>query len=106
MLLQYNRKYGVRISGVQFIFWFLLVVCGIPHLRTLIQSIQTRDDLVPYYSISYIIFFVISTIIWLLNWFADAAPSTTKYAKSDVSTDATDDRPIVITCLEILETVS
>ncbi|KAG4066137.1 hypothetical protein HA402_010339 [Bradysia odoriphaga] len=80
ILLQYNRKFGIRISGVQFIFWLLLVLCGIPHLRTLIQAIQIRDDLVPYYFISYIIFFVISTIIWLLNWFAE--PASTKYAKS------------------------
>lgn len=85
MLLRYNQNFGIRISGVQFIFWMLLVICGIPHLRTLIESIQTRDDLVPYHFTSYITFFVLSTAIWLLNWFADAAPSSTKYVESDVS---------------------
>lgn len=63
----------------------LLVICGIPHLRTLIQATQAREHLVPYYFTSYIIFFVLSTALWILNWFADAAPLSTKYAKSDVS---------------------
>lgn len=85
MLLQYNRKFGLRISSVQFIFWLVLVICGIPHLRTLIQATPKREDLVPYYFTSYIIFFVISTAIWFLNWFADSAPLSNKYAKSDVS---------------------
>lgn len=69
---------------MQFIFWLLVVVCGIPHLRALVQDTQTREDLVPYYFTSYIIFFVLATAIWFLNWFADIAPLSTKYAKSDV----------------------
>lgn len=90
-LLHYNQRNGLRISGVQFLFWLLLVICGTPQLRTQILDRQEReaysmlDKNDEYHFTSYLIFFVMSAIMWFLNWFADSAPQYTKYATSDVS---------------------
>lgn len=83
MLLEANRRFGL-----QFLFWTILLVCGIPQLRTQIdgrklRNIHGQDDSHAEYTFwSYLIFFIVSLAIWILNCYADRAPEQTKYPKS------------------------
>ncbi|XP_045473295.1 multidrug resistance-associated protein 1-like isoform X2 [Harmonia axyridis] len=38
----YNRKKGIRSSGVQFFFWLILAICGLFQLRTEIKNLQIK----------------------------------------------------------------
>lgn len=90
-LLVFNRKFGLRTSGLQFLFWIFLWIAGIPQLRTQIRwrrersESETVDHLAEYNFTSYIIFFSLSVAIWFVNCFADREPLQTKYPKSEVS---------------------
>lgn len=90
-LLVFNRKYGLRTSGLQFLFWFFLCIFGIPQLRYQIRERIFRQDtgglnrFDEYNFTSYIIFFGLSVAIWFVNCFADKEPLQTKYPKSEVS---------------------
>lgn len=89
VLLEANRRYGLRTSGVQFLFWTILLICGIPQLRTqirgrkLVESHTQNDSYVEYYFWSYLIFYIISLAIWFLNCFADHEPKQMKHPKSE-----------------------
>lgn len=89
MLLEANRRFGLRTSGLQFLFWFFLLICGIPQLRTQIrerhmrQAINAEDPYSEYFFTSYLIFYVFSLAIFILNCYADGEPRQTKYPKSD-----------------------
>ncbi|XP_026315306.1 multidrug resistance-associated protein 1 isoform X2 [Hyposmocoma kahamanoa] len=80
-LLYYNRKYGMRASGVLFFFWLLLVLAGLPQLRTEIRAhYNTADDEnVQYYFVSYMIYYPLIFLMFLLNCFADLPPKDTPY---------------------------
>lgn len=88
LLLEANRRYGLRTSGLQFLFWTLLLICGIPQLRTQIRGrklrqLQDQDDSHADYTFwSYLIFYIISLALWILNCYADREPDQTKYPKS------------------------
>lgn len=92
MLVHFNRVYGMRSSGLLFFFWFLLTLFGIPRLITdsRLNSLQAdteefdREDTDMFESqhfnfVSYIIFFTLSTLMLLLNCFADTEPLEMKY---------------------------
>lgn len=90
MLLEQNRKNGLRTSGLQFLFWFLLIICGIPQLRTQTRSHHFRENSDgieienhQYWITSYLIFYVFSLAIFLFNCCADHEPNETKYPKPD-----------------------
>lgn len=89
-LLEGNRKFGLRTSGLQFLFWFFLLICGLPQLRTEIRDRHDRqahaieDAYEEYYFTSYLIYYIVSLAIFILNCYADRAPLQTKYPKSDV----------------------
>lgn len=86
-MFEKNRKYGLQTSGLQFLFWFLLLLCGIPQLITqtrgrhfkTISEINERQ----YAVTSYLIFYVFSLAIFLFHCFADHEPLETKYPKLD-----------------------
>lgn len=88
VLLEANRRYGLRTSGLQFLFWSILLICGIPQLRSQIQRRKdyrlrdVDDSLREYYFWSYLIFYIVSLALWILNCYADSAPEQTKYPKS------------------------
>lgn len=88
VLLEANRRYGLRTSGLQFLFWAIFLICGIPHVRYQLRYRKYRqvndiDDSVAEYALwSYLIFYVITLAIWILNCFADREPEQTKYPKS------------------------
>lgn len=80
-LLYYNRKYGMRASGVLFFFWFLLVLAGIPQLRSEIMahSRLAEDENVQYNFVSYVIYYPLIVFMFLLNCFADLPPRDSPY---------------------------
>lgn len=89
VLLEANRRYGLRTSGLQFLFWMFLLICGIPQLRHQIQERHIRQakdidrSYEEYIFASYLIFYIINLAIWMLNCYADREPNQTKYPKSN-----------------------
>ncbi|KAF5296656.1 hypothetical protein FQR65_LT10196 [Abscondita terminalis] len=73
-----NRKYGIRTSGVQFLFWFLSVICGAPQFRTQILDLQNSLDNYHNY-IGYFIVFPLQVVLLLLNCFADKSATRSGY---------------------------
>ncbi|XP_063535449.1 multidrug resistance-associated protein 1 [Cydia strobilella] len=80
-LLYYNRKYGMRASGVLFFFWLFLAIAGIPQLRSeIFLHNQKRDDEnVQYAFVSYCLYYILAVVMFILNCFADLAPRDTPY---------------------------
>lgn len=80
-LMYYNRKYGMRASGVLFFFWLLLILAGLPQLRSEIMSHNKLDDdeNVRYNFVSYVVYFTLIVIMFVLNCFADLPPKDTPY---------------------------
>lgn len=81
MLLYYNRKFGMRASGVLFFFWFLLILAGLPQLRSeiLMHQSKSEDENVQYNFVSYVIYYPLILIMFILNCFADLPPKDTPY---------------------------
>ncbi|XP_075974899.1 multidrug resistance-associated protein 1-like isoform X2 [Anticarsia gemmatalis] len=79
-LLCYNKKYGLRTSGVLFMFWLLLILAGLPQLRTEMMNYNTVDDVnVRYNFASYIVYYSLIILMFILNCFADLPPRDTPY---------------------------
>ncbi|KAJ0175661.1 hypothetical protein K1T71_008820 [Dendrolimus kikuchii] len=80
-LLYYNRKYGMRASGVLFFFWLLLVLAGLPQLRSEIVNHYnlSDDENVRYIFVSFMIYYPAIVIMFVLNCFADLPPKDTPY---------------------------
>lgn len=83
-----NRRYGLRTSGLQFLFWLSVLILGLPQLRHQIQERHLRQSkgidssFEEYYFASYLIFYIVTSAIWILNCYADREPLQTKYSKS------------------------
>lgn len=95
ILLYFNKRHGLRTSGLVFLFWFFLVIFGIPQMRSEARRHQegVLDASLPvanwdrYNFISFTIFFGLSCVLLVLNCFADQEPQETKYPKSRVGLD-------------------
>uniref|UniRef100_A0A182UFF2 ABC-type glutathione-S-conjugate transporter n=1 Tax=Anopheles melas TaxID=34690 RepID=A0A182UFF2_9DIPT len=86
ILIYLNKHYGMRTSGLLFLFWFLLTVCSIPRVRTEIRAYETRvveDSWAEYQFVSFLIFFSLTCIMFLLNFFVDKPPRQSKYEITD-----------------------
>ncbi|XP_063222702.1 multidrug resistance-associated protein 1-like [Bacillus rossius redtenbacheri] len=80
ILQYYNKKKGLRTSGVLFIFWFLLALFGAVQFRYEIRNLQNEEPPDPIYpSISYIVFYAITLVMFLLNFLLDAVPKESEY---------------------------
>ncbi|XP_057660508.1 multidrug resistance-associated protein 1 isoform X6 [Diorhabda carinulata] len=80
----YNRKYGLQTSGLLFFFWFFLSIFGIPQFRTEIRR-GINDDIPSdqhYFYVSYLIYYPLVVLMFLLNCFADSPPLERKYPQS------------------------
>ncbi|KAG7197437.1 hypothetical protein KM043_013293 [Ampulex compressa] len=78
VLLIYNKKCGIRTSGLLFLFWFLLALCGVIQYRSLLRSYINGAE--PTYSfISYMIYYPIVVLLFLLNFLVDAEPKFSEY---------------------------
>ncbi|XP_040163169.1 multidrug resistance-associated protein 1 isoform X10 [Anopheles arabiensis] len=86
ILIYLNKHYGMRTSGLLFLFWFLLTVCSIPRVRTEIRAYEARvveDSWAEYQFVSFLIFFSLTCIMFLLNFFVDKPPRQSKYEITD-----------------------
>lgn len=86
-LLFYNRKCGMRTSGALFIFWLLLILAGLPQLRTEITNYKTSSDSNTQFTFgSYVIYYLLLFTMFILNCFADFPPKDTPYRYDKVCT--------------------
>ncbi|XP_074103395.1 multidrug-Resistance like Protein 1 isoform X2 [Cotesia typhae] len=82
LLLHYNRKCGMRTSGLLFLFWFFLTVCGAVQFRSIIRNYKDQPEL-PYSFGSYFVYYPIVLILFLLNFLVDAEPKFSRYGQVD-----------------------
>lgn len=81
-LVYLNKHYGMRTSGLLFLFWLLLTISSIPRVRTEIRQHEARElshAWKEYQFISFMIYFAITCVLFLLNFFVDKAPRVSKY---------------------------
>lgn len=78
-----NKKYGLRTSGLLFLFWFILLIFSIPQYRSEIVQ-KTKSEEVKYSFVSYMIYFPLVLIILLLNCIVDAEPTISPFPKNKV----------------------
>ncbi|KAF5303469.1 hypothetical protein FQA39_LY09932 [Lamprigera yunnana] len=71
LLLHFNRKHGIRTSGVQFIFWLLTVLCGAPQFRTEIMDLHTNSLDYFHRYMGYLICYPLQIVLLFLHCFAD-----------------------------------
>ncbi|CAD1468702.1 unnamed protein product, partial [Heterotrigona itama] len=79
-LVIYNKKYGMRTSGLLFLFWFLFALCGAVQYRSLLRLYINNSE-VTYSFVSYMIHYPIVILLLLLNFLVDAEPKYSKYPK-------------------------
>ncbi|CAG2055591.1 unnamed protein product, partial [Timema podura] len=76
-----NKCKGLQSSGLLFLFWFFLVLCGIPQFREEIRTfLQTDGDMKQIFRfVMYLMYYIIITTMFLLNFFADSQPKYSEY---------------------------
>nr|CAD7256942.1 unnamed protein product [Timema shepardi] len=76
-----NKRKGLQSSGLLFLFWFFLVLCGVPQLRQEIRTfIQTDGDMKQlFWFVKYLMYYIIIAAMFLLNFFADSQPKYSEY---------------------------
>ncbi|XP_076628337.1 multidrug-Resistance like Protein 1 isoform X1 [Colletes latitarsis] len=79
-LVVYNRKCGMQTSGLLFLFWFLLALCGVVQYRSLLKQ-YTNGGEVTYSFVSYMIYYPIVVLLFLLNFLVDAEPKYSEYPR-------------------------
>ncbi|XP_076239794.1 multidrug-Resistance like Protein 1 isoform X1 [Calliopsis andreniformis] len=79
-LVVYNRRCGMRTSGLLFLFWFLLLICGVVQYRSLLRLYIEKNE-VTYPFVSYMIYYPIVVLLFLLNFLVDAEPTYSEYPK-------------------------
>ncbi|XP_052866594.1 multidrug resistance-associated protein 1 isoform X1 [Anopheles cruzii] len=82
ILVLLNKRYGMRTSGLLFMFWFLLAIFSIPRVRTEIRANENRmfeDSWAEYQLISFMTFFAATCLLVVLNFFVDKPPRQSKY---------------------------
>lgn len=85
LLLVYNRKHGLRTSGLQFLFWLLATICGTPQFRSEILEANRQTPEPFYFYISYLIYYPFIILMLLLNCFVDKPPTFSEYPRTAVS---------------------
>nr|CAD7448332.1 unnamed protein product [Timema bartmani] len=80
-LQYYNRKKGLRTSGLLFIFWIFMALFGAVQFRHEIRRSQCEVQPEPYYPvIGYILAYIATLAVLLLHFFVDAPPTKSDYA--------------------------
>ena len=83
VLVLLDRKKGIRSSGVLFLFWFILVICGIAQLRTEISYLGSLDSILlsdesqmwrNLRALGFLVSYSLSVFSLLLNFVSDKAP--------------------------------
>ncbi|XP_066253825.1 multidrug resistance-associated protein 1-like isoform X2 [Euwallacea similis] len=78
--LYYNKKYGLRASGHQFLFWFLCALFGAFQFRTEITNVQTGYIENQFLYRTYLIYYPLVCFMLVLNFITDARPKVDVYA--------------------------
>nr|CAD7197173.1 unnamed protein product [Timema douglasi] len=79
-LLVYLRENGLRTSFAQFLFFLVHVICGVPQFKTeLISLLQNEAEYSP--TITYLIYYVISVLVFILTCFVDKPPNFSQHPK-------------------------
>lgn len=95
----------MRASGVLFFFWLLLIVAGISQLRSevVLHYSKKDDENVQYAFVSYIIYYTLAVLMFLLNCFADLPPKDTpyKYEKVNIILVHKATSPKIFICISI-----
>lgn len=76
----------MRASGVLFFFWLLLIIAGLPQLRSeiVLHSEKADDENVQYNFVSYMVYYPLVVLMFVLNCFADLPPRDTPYTYEKV----------------------
>lgn len=88
ILVFYNRKYGIRSSGLLFLFWFALAVLSIPQCITEVNSKSDRmesedeNSWPDYKYTSFMVYFSFVILSFLLTCFVDMEQLETKYPRT------------------------
>lgn len=73
-------------SGVLFIFWLLLILAGLPQLRTEIVNYDPNSSGYARYTFaSYIVYYTLVIIMFILSCFADLPPKDSPYTYDRVT---------------------
>lgn len=77
----------MRASGVLFFFWLLLILAGLPELRSrIIVHYNLKDDEnVQYNFVSYMVYYPLIVLMFILNCFADLPPNDSPYKYEKVN---------------------
>ncbi|XP_012271250.1 multidrug resistance-associated protein 1 isoform X2 [Orussus abietinus] len=81
VILVYNRKYGMRTSGLLFQFWFLLVVFGVVQFRSSLRKYYSTES--SYSFVSYMIYYPVILVLLLLNFLVDAEPRYSEFPQGE-----------------------
>ncbi|XP_076273672.1 multidrug resistance-associated protein 1-like [Rhynchophorus ferrugineus] len=72
-----NTKHGYRSSGHQFVFWFLLALCGAPQFRTEIRNFETIKSVDNYFlPTTYMAYFPLVCIMLVLSSISEGTTET------------------------------
>lgn len=86
-LVYLNKIRGQVCSGLLFLFWTLLAIAAIPQMRTEAIAIgraeETENEWITYQRTSFIIFFCLSWLMFLVSCFADKAPHLSTMEKQN-----------------------
>lgn len=71
----------MRASGVLFFFWLFLIFAGLPQLRSeiILHSEKEDDENVQYNFVSYMVYYPLIVLMFVLNCFADLPPRDSPY---------------------------
>ncbi|XP_063605857.1 multidrug resistance-associated protein 1-like [Penaeus indicus] len=86
VLIMMEKKRGIQSSGVIFMFWLLLVICGIPEYRTYFLNIlseETKDDVNTFRFVTYMVYFPLTVVMLVLNCFGDATPEYVDFDRGE-----------------------
>ncbi|CAB0007608.1 unnamed protein product [Nesidiocoris tenuis] len=79
VLILFHRLKGIRTSGVACLFWFLVLICGVPQVSSVIRS---SDESLRWHDFAFLVFYLSSCIVFVIHFFADDEPLESDYPKS------------------------
>ncbi|KAL5244983.1 hypothetical protein ACI65C_012393 [Semiaphis heraclei] len=79
VLISANRARGLRSSGLFFLFWLTMTFCGMFQYRTELKLIFNNVPFHSYPFISYMVYYPLILMEFVLCFFADAAPRLSDY---------------------------
>ncbi|CAH1406917.1 unnamed protein product [Nezara viridula] len=80
-LVIYHRKYGQRVSGLMFLYWFLVALMGFSQFYTEITG-HLSSDVTEFRRIYYLAYYSLSFVMFLSYWLVDAPPKQSENPKT------------------------